>query len=176
MTLHAAAAMRTLPAGAIASLRAYDWKSPKRTFAAAWLAARPVPPYDLGPMTKSWHLHRHAGAWDGLGKFQVERIASEGGELAISIASPSGNAIIRFESFYGFRVYDELALSNYWQLHGGVPKCGVYASDSTEHLEWAAANSVHQIIPKGCTNYLIVSTDDVVDVVGSDSPTVQIEP
>ena len=108
--------------------------------------------------------------------FSVEKFVDDiGGINIIAVNSRNKNirANINFESFYGYRNFDEGDLWRRWK-EMGVLKSGIYVSEESDLLDWAKYQSPHQRIPEGLLNYLIVSTDDVIDILTFDSPKIDV--
>jgi hypothetical protein len=54
----------------------------------------------------------------------------------------------------------------------GAGRSGLYVIDNSEFLEWAAKENSFEEVPAGLRHFLVVSTDDVVEVLAFDAPIV----
>ena len=112
------------------------------------------------------------GDWEKLIPFKFDRIVDSSRGLEIFVSGTQGNTmqgVFSFESYYGYRNFDEGDLLLRWQQIGML-RSGFYAAERSELLDWAAAQSPYGTLPEGLTNYLFVSIEDVLDILAFDPP------
>lgn len=112
------------------------------------------------------------GDWNRLIPFKIDRIVDSPKGLEIFVSGTQGNpmrGVFSFDTYYGYRNFDEGDLLSRWQQIG-VLHSGFYAASCSELLDWATAQSPYEALPEGLTNYLFVSIEDVLDVLAFDPP------
>lgn len=104
--------------------------------------------------------------------FNIDNISENLDGTEVHISSVADNllkGIFRFRGCYGFRYYAKLDIDKYLQ-ENNIKDSGVYQLSKSEHLDWVA-NSVFQTNKTiGLLNFIIVSTDHVIDVLSNDPP------
>lgn len=121
-------------------------------------------------------FERLSGEWDEFGRFDIVSVLSNDGALMAEIEGDRGSGVVILPGFYGYRVYNRNDLYRYFQEHGGfvenhgIPHAGLYVSQQSEHLNWAAQARGIGDLPVGAKNLLIVSSGGVVDIISTDEP------
>lgn len=75
-----------------------------------------------------------------------------------------------FRDVFGYRNFDESDRFEYWDSFGGVLRCGCYKAEKSEFLDWIRKQSVHGEYPDGLLHFIVVSSDDVIDIAAYDPP------
>ena len=103
---------------------------------------------------------------------QVESVSLSDGGLAIFMISKHWNAVVRFEQTYGFRVLDELDLTEFW------PQCSLAKGWLFEVKAggWKALEQTRPHFFSGrcewVKEYLVVGRDECVSVLAKERPSV----
>jgi len=112
------------------------------------------------------------GEWNSIVPFKVDRIIDSSVGLEVFISGSGNNStsgVFTFETYYGYRNFDEGDLWRRWS-EVGVLYSGLYMAKQSDFLDWAADQSVYGVLPDSLANYLLVSTGDVLDVLSDDAP------
>lgn len=115
------------------------------------------------------------GQWDEVTPFQIMRIVDENGVLDVYIAeSHKENGEVgqfQFDRFFGYTNFDEGDLCTRFNDMEKWPAGGLYVAEESGLLAWVADQSLRKSVPKNLTNYVIVTSDTILDVLAYELPT-----
>lgn len=113
------------------------------------------------------------GDWKDLCPFQITSIVDDRRGLVVRLednVEGVRKGELSFGSHYAYRNFNEADLHSYWSSVGGVLESGLYNAADSEFLEWAARQSVYGELDASIRHYMIVSVDDVLEVLSFDQP------
>lgn len=94
--------------------------------------------------------------------------STHGLEIQLAIADRGPNVSIFFDSFRGYRSFDESDLYSYFRTLNPAIRSGIYVGTNTEFLDWAKKAATDPESYKGLRHYIIASANWVVEVLASD--------
>ena len=118
------------------------------------------------------------GPWSSIKKFKVEKLCDDYSGLSVEIKEVDGNGKVgrlRFSSYYGYRNFNEADLWRRWSEMEKNLLSGVYVSKNSKFLDWASDQSPYQEISKELSHYLIISIEDVIDIIAFDDPSFETD-
>jgi len=107
--------------------------------------------------------------------FRVLRLVDDENGLVVLIKGTGENQQtheLLFDGPYGYRNFDEGDTHKYRERHG-ISSSGCFELSSSEFLDWAAKENLHDELPEGVKHYALVSSDDVIEVLAFDPPEVR---
>lgn len=117
-------------------------------------------------------LRKVNGAWVFLEPFDIYKLLDSHDGLEISIIStrqPAVTGRLEFGSFHGYRNFDKDYLGREWN-NIRRPESGVYIVNNSPLLSWAAGQIAQRSLSSNLQHIMIVSVNDVIDVVASNLP------
>lgn len=124
------------------------------------------------------NFSRMEGAWDQLCPFQILSIRDDFDGLNIIVEdNQSGVKKGKFfiDKYHGYRNFNEADLVKYWHKIGGVKHTGLYVSADSSLMRWAADQCIDEMLAPQVKHYMIVSVDDVFEVLCFDEPKFSFE-
>lgn len=82
--------------------------------------------------------------------------------------------LLSFDAVHGYRNADEADRAQYWESLGGVLKCGCYQARGSDFLDWAMRQSLDGSLPDGLAHFIVVSANDVLDVLSFEPPSFKL--
>ncbi len=116
---------------------------------------------------------RLTGIWDDICPFQIMTITDDQNGLTLEIEdnrTGEKKGRFRFTAHHAYRNFNEADLFVYLKEIGGDFKTGLYMATSSELLKWAAKQSVHDSIHQDIKHYMVVSVEDVLEVLSFKPP------
>ena len=108
-----------------------------------------------------------------LSDIQLECIKYDQAILSLSLSKPTEKIILSFEWIYSLRVTDEGDLLKMLDYFNGKMTTGVYKVENSSYLEWFHEQS-ENIHDEVIEHYLIVTIDEVIEVLASVEPSIEI--
>lgn len=106
---------------------------------------------------------------------QLEDIRYASGTLELVLIPERTNKLkVVFDWIHSFRLTDEGDLLKMQEEQNGEMLTGIYVVDKSIYLEWFTNQSVGIHDGESITHYLIVTSDDVIDVLSSVSPLISV--
>jgi len=106
---------------------------------------------------------------------QIEHIRYASGTLELVLTSEGTDKFkVMFDWIHSFRLTDEGDLLKMQEEQNGEMKTGVYIVEKSIYLEWFTNQSAGIHDSEFITHYLIVTSDEVVDVLSSVSPLISV--
>ncbi|HCM9481412.1 hypothetical protein [Enterobacter roggenkampii] len=102
----------------------------------------------------------------------LEDFRYSSGTLELILSNNNGNMKIKisFDWVHSFRLTDEGDLLKMQDEQQGNMITGIYLVENSSYLGWFNEQSADVHIDEDITHYLIVTTNDVVDVLSSEKP------
>lgn len=94
------------------------------------------------------------------------------GSLELTLSNNNGNMKLKlsFDWVHSFRLTDEGDLLKMQDEQQGNMLTGIYLVENSSYLRWFNEQSADVHINEGIIHYLIITTNDVVDVLSSEKP------
>ncbi|WP_225832851.1 MULTISPECIES: hypothetical protein [Providencia] len=108
-----------------------------------------------------------------LSDIQLECIKYDQAILSLSLSKPTEKITLSFEWIYSLRVTDEGDLLKMLDYFNGKMTTGVYKVENSSYLEWFHEQS-ENIHDEVIEHYLIVTIDEVIEVLASVEPSIEI--
>ncbi|MEX9216868.1 hypothetical protein AB7Z50_21590 [Providencia rettgeri] len=108
-----------------------------------------------------------------LSEIQLESINYNLAILSLSLIRPNEKITLAFEWIYSFRVTDEGDLLKMLEHFDGQMTTGIYKVENSSYLEWFHDQS-ENIHDEVIEHYLIVTIDEVIEVLASVEPSIEI--
>lgn len=106
---------------------------------------------------------------------QIEDIRYASGTLELVLTSEGTDKFkVMFDWIHSFRLTDEGDLLKMQEEQNGEMVTGVYIVEKSIYLEWFTNQSAGIHDSEFITHYLIVTSDEVVDVLSSVSPLISV--
>lgn len=106
---------------------------------------------------------------------QIEDIRYASGTLELVLTSEGTDKFkVMFDWIHSFRLTDEGDLLKMQEEQNGEMLTGVYIVEKSIYLEWFTNQSAGIHDSEFITHYLIVTSDEVVDVLSSVSPLISV--
>lgn len=106
---------------------------------------------------------------------QIEDIRYASGTLELVLTSEGTDKFkVMFDWIHSFRLTDEGDLLKMQEEQNGEMLTGVYIVEKSIYLEWFTNQSAGIYDSEFITHYLIVTSDEVVDVLSSVSPLISV--
>ncbi|MDH2899306.1 hypothetical protein ACP3TB_03575 [Rahnella variigena] len=106
---------------------------------------------------------------------QIEDIRYASGTLELVLTSEGTDKFkVMFDWIHSFRLTDEGDLLKMQEEQNGKMLTGVYIVEKSIYLEWFTNQSAGIHDSEFITHYLIVTSDEVVDVLSSVSPLISV--
>ncbi|MBU9828167.1 hypothetical protein [Rahnella perminowiae] len=106
---------------------------------------------------------------------QLESIGYTSGTLELVLTLVGVNKFkVAFDWIHSFRLTDEGDLLKMQEEQNGKMLTGIYSVDKSQYLEWLSKQSFGIHDGESITHYLIVTSDDVIDVLSSVSPLISV--
>lgn len=106
-----------------------------------------------------------------LQKSQLERVGYVSGSLELVFVSVGASKFkVVFDWIHSFRLTDEGDLLKMQEEQNGEMLVGIYTVDDSAFLKWFTEQSVGIHDSESIAHYIIVTSDDVIDVLSSVSP------
>ena len=121
---------------------------------------------------------RLKGTWDDLCPFQITSIRDDFDGLNVSVednraGTNKGNFYI--DAHHAYRNFNEADLAKYWDEIGGVKSTGLYVSNVSSLMQWAANQCIDEALDPLIKHYMIVSVEDIFEVLAFDEPKFTLE-
>ncbi|MCL2892089.1 hypothetical protein [Brenneria tiliae] len=102
---------------------------------------------------------------------QLENIRYASGSLELIFTPVEGSKFkVAFDWIHSFRLTDEGDLLKMQEEQNGEMLAGIYTVDESIYLKWFTEQSVGIHDGESITHYLVVTSEDVIDVLSSVSP------
>lgn len=102
---------------------------------------------------------------------QLESVGYVSGSLELVFVSVGASKFkVVFDWIHSFRLTDEGDLLKMQEEQNGEMLVGIYTVDESAYLKWFTEQSVGIHDSESITHYIIVTSDDVIDVLSSVSP------
>lgn len=108
-----------------------------------------------------------------LSDIQLECIKYDQAILFLSLSKPTEKITLSFEWIYSLRVTDEGNLLKMLDHFNGKMTTGIYKVENSSYLEWFHEQS-ENIHDEVIEHYLIVTIDEVIEVLASVEPSIEI--
>lgn len=108
-----------------------------------------------------------------LSEIQLECIKYDQAILSLSLSKPTEKIKLSFEWIYSLRVTDEGDLLKMLDHFNGQMTTGIYKVENSSYLKWFHEQS-ENIHNKAIEHYLIVTIDEVIEVLASVEPSIEI--
>lgn len=107
------------------------------------------------------------------GVFEIQRMEDGPDGLVVYLSDKSNGtitSIVSFGTVYAYRTADEGARCKYWESLGGYLPCGVFEAEETDFSVWARSECLTGELPREIKNFILVSPNDVIDILCFDQP------
>ncbi|CAI1020469.1 hypothetical protein [Serratia quinivorans] len=115
-------------------------------------------------------------AEDALQNSQLEDFRYSSGSLELILSSGNGgedNKVkVLFDWVYSFRVTDEGDLLKMQEEQKGEMLTGLYTIEKSQYLEWFNEQSAN--VHDDVVHYMLSTVDDVIDILSSVAPSVEV--
>lgn len=102
---------------------------------------------------------------------QLESVSYTSGTLGLTLSSVRvGEIKIVFDWIHSFRLIDEGDLLKMQDEQNGEMQAGIYIVDNSTYLKWFSEQCIDIHDDESIIHYLVVTSDEVVDVLSSVSP------
>jgi hypothetical protein len=106
---------------------------------------------------------------------QLEDMKYSSGVLELVLASEGTDRLkVVFDWVHSFRLTDEGDLLKMQEEQNGEMLTGIYTVNKSIYLKWFTEQSVGIHDGESITHYLIITSDDVIDVLSSVSPLISV--
>ncbi|MCE0829013.1 hypothetical protein LVQ78_23805 [Buttiauxella sp. A2-C2_NF] len=106
---------------------------------------------------------------------QLEGMRYSSGTLELVLTSEGTNKFkVVFDWIHSFRLTDEGDLLKMQEEQNGEMLTGIYVVDKSTYLEWFTDQSIGIHDGESITHYLIVTSNDVIDVLSSVTPLISV--
>ena len=107
------------------------------------------------------------------GAFEISKIVDDAEGLHVVLSTEkdlSATFEVSFDAVHAYRNADEGDRTEYWRSLGGYLETGCYTAEESDFLDWALDQNVHGALPRGLQHFIVVSANDVLDVLSFESP------
>ncbi len=111
-------------------------------------------------------------------RLEFDQLVDRSGTLFVALADANGrHTYLKFDSYMAYRKLDEgdaLVTLSAMRKSGSASKC-FYRVDDSDFLAWFNTERCGQSPGQPLTHYLIATTNDIIDVLSLDPPTIEVE-